>query len=86
MLVFNLDFFIDAEGGSPEEEAEKKLHNLGYCDEVMTVNISSFQRDYGHLHEPPLTETGEMDDATLEVLREVYRQCADDLKETNVSQ
>ncbi len=81
-LVFHLEMFlrIDQQNVDREEEARRRLNNLGYLpSEPLSTNVELFQRDYGHQSTPPLPVTGELDDRTMEKIREVHRECADEL-------
>jgi len=76
---------IDDQKQSEEEEAAQKLNNLGYpAEENLSENVASFQEDYGHLAEPPLEVTGQLDDRTKKLLIDVYRECEPDLMNTKV--
>jgi peptidoglycan hydrolase-like protein with peptidoglycan-binding domain len=80
-LVFDLDMFLTITSESREKEATEKLHNLGYADEdELADKVTSFQRDYGHLNDPPLDVDGILSDDTMELIRNVYRSCEDDLR------
>lgn len=86
-LIFSLDLFLKA--GEPLEsdrsgESRRKLNNLGYNRPDPAENVRSFQREYGHLTSPPLDITGNIDNPTLNLIREVYEQSADDLRNTPV--
>lgn len=85
LLVFSLNMFLNAEDASKEEEARKKLANLGFIDDDLAVNTQDFQREFGHLSDPALAPTGQLDDRTMEVLRDVYKQTADDLRKTKTA-
>jgi hypothetical protein len=76
----------DTQSQAPEqqEEARKKLNNLGYVEPELAANVETFQLNYGHLADPELEPTGELDDATLGLLRQVYDQAADHLRDTDV--
>jgi hypothetical protein len=89
-LVFASDMFVTisdvsteqtgADGSFPEE-FKQKLHNLGYPRENPgTANVKAFQQDFGHLAEPGVQPNGELDDATAKLIRDVFRTCADDLR------
>lgn len=81
-LIFHLEMFlrIEEEDSDREEEAKRKLNNLGYLlSEPLSTNVKYFQYDYGHLATPHLLITGELDDRTMEQIREVHEKCADDL-------
>jgi hypothetical protein len=87
-LVFGVDLFLKADDlleSESEEESLKKLNNLGYDRPSRSENIRGFQLEYRTLASPPLQITGELDDRTIKVLREVYRQRVDDLRTTPVS-
>jgi hypothetical protein len=87
-LLYSLDLFLKADEpleSDRAEESKRKLNNLGYNRPDLAENVRSFQRDYGHLTSPPLDITGDIDDRTTKVLSEVYRQSADDLRNTPVS-
>jgi outer membrane protein OmpA-like peptidoglycan-associated protein len=82
-LIFTLDMFLSHDNLSNAEEAKQKLHNLGYVKENRAdENISAFQRDYGHLATPPLEVDGKLGANTIKLLRDVYDQCAQDLRNT----
>ena len=83
-LVFTLDMFLTHDNLSNKEEAKQKLHNLGYVNENDPIdNVAAFQRDYGRLATPPLEVfDGNLDDRTMKLLRAVYDQCAEDLRNT----
>jgi hypothetical protein len=87
-LIFKLDMFLTPDNVSRKEEAKQKLNNLGYLkDNDLVSNVGAFQRDYGPLAKPPLeASTGILDDRTLELLREIYKQCATDLRHTEPTQ
>ncbi len=74
MLIFSLNLYLNIDEQSEEEEARKKLNNLGYVNSDLAVNREAFQRDYGHLAKPGETQ--------MELLRRVYQSCADDLGKT----
>ncbi len=87
-LAFTLDLFLKADEALESDRAEesrRKLNNLGYNGASLAENVRSFQRDYGHLPNPPLAITGNVDDATFRLLRDVYEKSADDLRRTPVS-
>jgi hypothetical protein len=82
-LIFSLEMFLKPETEDREQEAAQKLHNLGYPKEdELRANVTAFQRDYGHLADPALEPSGELDDPTLNLIRDVYRSCEDDLRNT----
>jgi hypothetical protein len=86
-LIFSLDLFLKADEpleSDRVEESKRKLNNLGYNRADLAENVRSFQREYGHLSSQPLEITGEIDNPTLTLLREVYEQSANDLKKTPV--
>jgi hypothetical protein len=81
--VFSLHMFLSHDDLDKEDEAKQKLHNLGYPeDNELNANVRSFQEDYGHLATPPLQADGELDDRTMDLIRGVYRDSADDLRNT----
>jgi hypothetical protein len=81
-LIFTLKMFLNADEQEKVVEATQKLHNLGYPIEAkFPENVTSFQRDYGDLADPPLQLTGQLDDDTLQLIRDVYRSCRDDLSQ-----
>jgi len=87
VLSYSMNVFLTASKQSDDEPAQKeearqKLSNLGYSDPDPATNVADFQLDYGHLVDPPLAPTGELDLTTLELLRNVYDQAADDLRRT----
>jgi peptidoglycan hydrolase-like protein with peptidoglycan-binding domain len=87
ILMFTRNVFLTASGRSEADDdaqqtASKKLNNLGYDSADTTAAVLAFQLDYGHLTEPQLTPTGELDDATLEVLDRVYQRAGDDLRDS----
>jgi outer membrane protein OmpA-like peptidoglycan-associated protein len=65
-----------------EQDDRKMLNNLGYNRPDPEDNVRSFQRDYGDLATPPLELTGILDAATTQLLRRVYKESADDLRDT----
>jgi hypothetical protein len=80
-LIFSRQMFLDSDSQEQHDEAVQKLHNLGYPDDDdFLSNVSSFQRDYGALASPPLDISGQLDDRTLQLLRDVYRSSDDDLR------
>jgi hypothetical protein len=82
-LVFELGMFLKIDESDREEEARRKLNNLGYSpEEALEKNVAAFQREYGHLSSPPLGENGELDDPTMTLIRNVYAGCEDDLRHT----
>lgn len=83
VLIFNLEMFLNSdEQKKKEEEAAQKLHNLGYPINVeLSANVTSFQRDYGDLATPALQLTGQLDEDTFQLIRDVYRSCKDDLSQ-----
>jgi hypothetical protein len=88
VLSFSLDVLLTAGVEAPEpgkpEEARQKLNNLGYDGGELETDIRDFQLDYGHLVTPEVPPTGVLDDRTLNLLREVYNEPADDLRRTEV--
>jgi outer membrane protein OmpA-like peptidoglycan-associated protein len=81
-LVFHLEMFlrIEDQAVDREEEAKRKLNNLGYPPtEPLSTNVKMFQYDYGHLAVPHLLITGELDERTMEQIRETHKECADNL-------
>lgn len=83
--IYGLVMYLAPEDAQVNEEARKKLNNLGYIDADLSTNTRAFQHDYRELAQPELAETGELDEPTLRVLREVYRKCETDLRETEVT-
>lgn len=84
MMVFESEVFLNPDDGDPdtETEARQKLQNLGYPqDAPLDENTAAFQRDYGELANPPLRETGELDDATMALLRDVFASAEDNLQQ-----
>jgi hypothetical protein len=82
-------FLIDVDGtdveaaegdGTESDTAMKILSNLGYHDEDSQRNIVGFQLDYGHLRDPYLIASGELDDETIGLLKEVYQDAANNLR------
>lgn len=65
-----------------QQDDRKMLNNLGYTRPDPDDNVRSFQRDYGDLATPPLGLTGTLDAATTQLLRRVYKDSADDLRNT----
>jgi hypothetical protein len=64
---FRLELYIDYAFGSDEEQARKRLHNIGYPDRyAFDVALSAFQRDHG------LPVTGVLDDASRTALIEAH--------------
>jgi hypothetical protein len=85
-LDFSMTMFLTAsatgqDDASRAEEARQKLNNLGYGGEDLEDMIMAFQLDYGHMKEPFLKTTGQLDSATLELLREIYDGSQDDLRD-----
>lgn len=79
-LIFENDMFLDADSDDRTTEATQKLHNLAYPQtDSLSENVAAFQRDYGKLAKPPLRQTGALDDATMNLLRDVYASAEDDL-------
>jgi Putative peptidoglycan binding domain len=82
-LSFSQEMFLRPDKQLKPEEATQKLHNLGYSrDDELKTNTAAFQRDYGHLADPPLDANGELNDNTVKLLRAVYESCEDDLRNT----
>jgi hypothetical protein len=81
-LLFSRKIFIVPEDDRSEEAALKKLNNLCYEGKDRAENILGFQLDYGHIAEPPLDPTGEMDGRTAALIHRVYEQAADELRNT----
>ncbi|MEO8988724.1 MAG: hypothetical protein ABI293_11945 [Rhodanobacter sp.] len=82
--IYGLNMYLTIVDVEVEQEARMKLNNLGYGQQHFADNVSSFQGDYATLASPPLDQSGKLDAATLRVLRDVYAQCANDLKKTQV--
>jgi hypothetical protein len=78
-LIFTLNMFLSVDAEQQQEEARKKLNNLGYIDPDLAINVEDFQADYADATQPPLELTGELDSQTLELIRQVYKDCADKL-------
>jgi hypothetical protein len=83
-LLFVRTIFVVADNDHSPGVAEKKLSNLGYNDSNSTDNIIGFQLDFGHLADPHLAPTGDLDAQTLALLDTLHRQCADRLRDTQV--
>lgn len=79
-LLFRRTIFLVASDEEGDEAARKKLSNLGYHDDDNATNIAGFQLDYGHLTDPFLSITGELDSGTLDLLGKVYAKAANDLR------
>jgi hypothetical protein len=80
-MVFEGQMFLDPDDKDNETEATQKLQNLGYAQELpLPDNVAAFQRDYGQLASPPLITTGDLDDATMSLLRNVWASAEDDLE------
>src|SRR5262245_2650631 len=80
-FVFSLDVFLTHDNLSKEDEAKQKLNNLGYPEaNNLTTNVTQFQEDYGHLATPPLKADGELNDATMKLIRDVHKSCENDLR------
>jgi len=80
-LVFEGQMFLDPDDKDQDTEATQKLQNLGYSqDNPLDENVAAFQRDYGRLATPTLLETGNLDDATMALLRDVWASSEDDLQ------
>jgi hypothetical protein len=71
----------DVEPGE-QDDSEKMLNNLGYASSDGNLNIENFQRDYRDLVSPALEQTRQMDARTKKLLTDVYKACADDLRQT----
>jgi len=53
---------------SQKEEAIQKYNNFGYlAEENRSENVAAFPEDCGHLAEPPLEVTGQLDDRTKNI-------------------
>jgi hypothetical protein len=83
-LLFSLDMFLTITDHDENQEAAEKLNNLGYYHSDLKENVRDFQSDYGDMENPPITPNGELDGKTMSLLRQVYGDCADDLKKTRV--
>ncbi|MQA92256.1 MAG: OmpA family protein [Gemmatimonas sp.] len=68
---YRLELHLDWEAGSDaEEQAERRLHNLGYPAELpLADNLRSFQLAHG------LADTGEIDSPTVQKLKMVHDDC-----------
>ncbi|MGI8992461.1 MAG: peptidoglycan-binding domain-containing protein [Bryobacteraceae bacterium] len=84
VLLFSRTIFLVASDETGDDTVQKKLSNLGYRDDDSATNIVAFQLDYGHLTDPFLTATGELGDATLDLLEKVYAEAANDLRRTQI--
>ena len=81
-LIFGLDMFLKQDG-ERQNEAMQKLNNLGYAlNNPPEENVAAFQRDYAHLATPRLLETGDLEDSTMALIRDVHASCEDDLRNT----
>jgi hypothetical protein len=68
-FLFEREIFLDysdVDADDPNEAARRRLHNLGYLDDSQSSNLQAFQRDF------KLQETGQLDQATQDKLREVH--------------
>jgi hypothetical protein len=81
-LLFSRTIFVIAADDRSDDAAVKRLHNLGFDGEDAEENVVGFQLDYGHLEEPPLEITGQLDAPTRRLLERVYLQSADRLFES----
>lgn len=80
-MIFEGEMFLKPEEEDRETEARQKLQNLGYFQEFpLNKNVAAFQHDYGQLASPALQETGQLDDQTMSLLRDVYASAEDDLQ------
>lgn len=82
--IYGLNMYLTIDDKDVNEEATMKLNNLGYANSELAENVKLFQQDYRELGNPPLSDTGALDEATLQVLRAVYSQCVDNLRKTQV--
>lgn len=65
--AFRLELYVMYDVGSDQEQARKRLHNIGYPDKYpFDVAVKAFQRDAG------LPETGTLDDATRLALNDAH--------------
>jgi hypothetical protein len=84
-LLFSRTIFLVADSEPSAQAAKKKLHNLGYESSDAKTNVTAFQLDFGHLIDPPLDPSGDLDGPTLKLLDQLYQQSLEDLRETDVS-
>jgi hypothetical protein len=65
--VFRLELYVMYDVGSDQEQATKRLHNIGYPDTyAFDVALKAFQRD------AELPETGALDDVTRQALNDAH--------------
>jgi hypothetical protein len=89
--VFASDMFLPLDAGSAPQSDDsstvpkiyrEKLHNLGYpYDDDAFINVTYFQRDFGHLASPQLKADGGFTDQTASLIRNVFRGCENQLRE-----
>jgi len=80
-MIFEGEMFLKPDEDDRETEARQKLQNLGYAQESpFPDNVTAFQRDYGQLASPALAPTGQLDDATLALLRDVFASAENELE------
>ena len=84
-LLFERTVFLIPGGEESEDITRKRLSNLGYDNADKEQNIIGFQLDYGSLVDPPLPVTGELDDRTSSLVKDVYEQSPDNLRDTSFS-
>jgi hypothetical protein len=78
-LIFSSDMLLVSRSNQ-EEEARRKLNNLGYIDTDFGKNVKAFQLDYG------LDSTGQPNEPTTNLLTNVYRDCNDRLRNPKASE
>ena len=84
-LFFNRKIFVIPDDDVSEEAAHRKLNNLGYDDPDRSQNVIGFQFDYGHMVDPDLDPTGQLDQRTAALIHRIYGQAADELRDTSLS-
>ena len=84
IMNYSLSMFLtDSFGEGAKLTIKQRLNNLGYSiSNSESTSIAAFQRDYGHLVDPPLASNGTLDSRTENLINEVYDSGEDTLRQT----
>jgi hypothetical protein len=88
LMSFTLTLFLDDNEELDEKASRKRLNHLGYIadEDDPSSYVAAFQQDFGHLANPELTANGELDSATMKLIKSLHDTAPDDLRNSQAKQ